>query len=324
MKYICHSSLQEIDKPGYSPAARRRLAGGDRAFPYRLNFTARDVHNFTIEHFEHFSISGVQDKISLKLKRGGILNPAESNGEYILKPVPSVTLPAFIDDVPANEHLTMQIAGQLFGIEVPPNAYVELSDGEPAYLVKRFDRLPDGSKIAQEDFCQLSNRSPDTGKNYKYEGSYEELGRILKRHCSAFSVEIEKLFRLICFNYIFSNGDAHLKNFSLRQSVNGDYLLAPAYDLLCSSMHLPQEARTALNLFDDYESDFFTRNGFYGRPDFMELARRFGMIATRATAILDIFHKRKTEVEAIVMRSFLSSEAKTEYVRRFHDRLRTM
>jgi serine/threonine-protein kinase HipA len=324
MSFICRSSLTPIDAEGYAPAARRALAGGNKQFPHRLSFARSDVISFRTEHIEHMSISGVQDKISLKLGRGGKLLPAEKDGEYILKPIPSAALPALQSDIPANEHLTMQLAGQLFGIAVPPNACVELSDGEPAYLVKRFDRRPDGTKIAQEDFCQLSGRSPDSGKNYKYEGSYEEAGRLLKKNCSAYRTEAEKLFRLICFNYLFSNGDAHLKNFSLQQTVQGDYLLSPAYDLLCTSLHLPNESRTALDLFDDFESCFFEQNSFYGRPDFTELARRFGLPEKRTEAVLDEFSARKRAVEDLVGRSFLSESGKQDYRARFTDRLRTL
>ena len=54
------------------------------------------------------------------------------------------------------------------------------------------------------------------------------------------------------FNYVFSNGNAHLKNFSLFESEFGDYILAPAYDVLCTSLHFPNEARTAfLRRFHD-------------------------------------------------------------------------
>lgn len=324
MSPVCHSSLQRIDSEGYAPASRRRLAGGNKKFPHRLSFAKTEVILFRAEHIEHMSISGVQDKISLKLDRGGKLRPVEKDGEYILKPIPSTPLPEFQLDVPANEHLTMQIAVQLFGITVPPNACVELSDDEPAYLVKRFDRHADGRKIAQEDFCQLSNRSPDTGRNYKYEGSYEELGALLKKYCAAYTTEVEKLFRLICFNYVFSNGDAHLKNFSLAQTIHGDYLLSPAYDLLCTSMHLPNESRMALDLFDDFESDYFKMNGFYGRPDFTELARRFDLPEKRSEAILNRFPGQQATVQKLINRSFLSRASKEDYFKRFTDRLRTM
>ncbi len=324
MSFICHSSLQLIRNEGFAPSARRQLAGGNKQFPHRLPFARADVISFRTEHIKHMSISGVQDKISLKLDRGGKLRPTEKDGEYILKPIPSTPLPAFQEDVPANEHLTMQIAGQLFGISTPPNACVQMSDGEPAYLVKRFDRLPDGTKIAQEDFCQLSGRSPDSSRNYKYEGSYEELGRLLKQYCGAYITEVEKLFRFICFNYLFSNGDAHLKNVSLTQTVQGDYLLAPAYDLLCSSMHIPNESPLALDLFDEYESEFFEQNGFYGRPDFMELARLFGLPRTRAEDLLNSFSSRQTPVRELINRSFLSSTAKRDYQTRFTDQLRAI
>lgn len=50
-------------------------------------------------------------------------------------------------------------------------------------------------------------------------------------------VNMERFFTLVVFNYIFANGDAHLKNFSL--ILDGqDYSLAPAYDLLNTSLHV--------------------------------------------------------------------------------------
>src|SRR5690606_9531887 len=141
------------------------------------------------------------------------------------------------------------------------------------------------------------------------------------KYFAAYKSEAEKLFRLICFNYVFSNGDAHLKNFSLSQTIHGDYLLSPAYDLLCTSMHLPNESRLALELFDDFESDHFKTNGFYGRPDFMELSRRFGLPEKRSEAILDRFLAQQIAVRGMIDRSFLSPRAKTDYSDRFTDRL---
>ena len=44
-----------------------------------------------------------------------------------------------IDQVPANEHLTMQIAKQVFKLKVAENALIFFQNGEPAHLTKRFD-----------------------------------------------------------------------------------------------------------------------------------------------------------------------------------------
>jgi serine/threonine-protein kinase HipA len=317
------STLADIRHEGYSRVAGRQLAGANRAFPYRLTFNRMDVVEFRMKVAEHMSISGIQDKISLKLVRGKLV-PTEKDGEYILKPVPSGDIPCFKADVPANEHLTMQIASQVFGIATAVNASICFADGELAYVTRRFDRRA-GSKIGQEDFCQLSNRSEETaGKNYKYDASCEEVGRILKQHCKAYPVEVEKLFARIVFNYVFSNGDAHLKNFSLYESEFGDYILTPAYDLVCTSLHFPKEGRTALNLFDTFETGSFRHNAFYKRPDFLKLAEFYGMNMGRAENYINQFADNKSRVSDLIERSFLSDRAKADFRTRFDDRLKAI
>jgi serine/threonine-protein kinase HipA len=319
----CMSTLRDTQSAGFSPSAARQLAGGNRKFPHQLTFNRTDVVAFRVQSAEHMSISGIQDKVSLKLVRGQ-LEPTETNGEYILKPVPTADIPHFKDDVPANEHVIMQIASQVFGIATPPNAVVRFADGELAYVIKRFDRR-NGQKIGQEDFCQLSNRSEETaGKNYKYDGSYEEVGRILKHFCKAYPVEIEKVFIRIVFNYVFSNGDAHLKNFSLFRSDFGDYVLTPAYDVLCTSLHFPNEARTALEMFDTFETESFRQNAFYRRPDFVKLAEFYGIKPDRAEKALRRFASGQSAAADLVNRSFLSPDAREDVLHRIQDRQRTI
>ena len=320
----CLSMLVELPVEGYCPRAMRRLAGGRLKFPHQLTFNRSDVIVFRRTAAPRMSISGVQDKVSLKLVRGD-LQPTEQDGQYILKPIPSSDISRFQSDVPANEHLTMQIAAQIFGIATAINACIRFADGELAYITKRFDRRPDGTKIAQEDFCQLSGRSEETaGKNYKYNASYEETGRILKRFCAAYAVEIEKLFARIVFNYVLSNGDAHLKNFSLLAGPFGDYILTPAYDLICTSLHFPDEPRTALSMFDSYESDSYRGNAFYRRVDFVKLGEFFGMRPGRISLYLDVFGARLDAVHDLIDRSLLSAAAKSDYKARFDDRLRAI
>ena len=321
--FHCMSTLAGIQHEGYSPVAERLLSGGNRKFPCRLTFNRADVVEFRLKSAEHMSISGIQDKISLKLIRGKLV-PTDKDGEYILKPVHSADIPRFKNDVPANEHLTMQIASQVFGITTAVNACIAFADGELAYITRRFDRRA-GINIAQEDFCQLSNRSEQTaGRNYKYDGSYEEVGRILKQYCKAYPVEGEKLFARILFNYVFSNGDAHMKNFSLYMSEFGDYILTPAYDLICTSLHFPDESRTALDLFDSYESEFFRQNAFYGRTDFLKLAELYEINPARAERLLAQFQIKKDTIIDLIHRSFLSEQAKADFKTRFNDRLKAI
>lgn len=317
----CLSTLQPT-KAGvhFSATAQRELWGGRSVRPV-LDFRKEDFLTIQRETAGRISIPGVQDKISLRLDRNKLV-PTEARGEYILKPVPMANYPMFTADIPANEHVSMQLASQVFRIKTAANGMVYFADGEPAYITRRFDRDDEGSPLAQEDFCQLSNRSPDTaGPNFKYDSSYEEAGQILQRFSPSYRIDVEKLFRLIVFNYVVGNGDAHLKNFSLLQTPLGDFSLSPAYDLLATSIHLPEETRTALDLFDgDFETESHRRNAFYKRPDFIELATRFGITEERALRDLGAFDRQKDAVAAIIDRSMLSQEAKTAYLALYDDR----
>lgn len=322
----CLSTLDDLPAEGLTPAAQRRLAGGNRQFPHQMDKKREELIFYRTTVVERLSISGIQEKVSLRLQRGK-LELTDREGEYILKPVPGQRLPRFPEEGPANEHLTMLLAGRIFAIEIPPNSLVRLVGGELAYLVKRFDRR-EGTKVPQEDFCQILGRTPDThGRTYKYDSSYEEIGAALKRHSAAYRIEIERLFNRILFCYAFSNGDAHLKNFSLFQTPNtGDYILTPAYDLACTSLHLPDESRLALPLFaDDTETPGFLENGFPTGGCFLELARRFGIDPKRARKILSPYQEGpRIDVEALIHRSFLTPAAQQDYVARYRDRSRAL
>lgn len=271
------------------------------------------------------SISGVQDKVQLRRVRGGFVL-AESGGDYILKPVPRNTPAELAADVPANEALTMDIARDVFRIKTADHELVEMKDGELAYLTRRFDRRG-GLPILQEDFCQLSGRTPEThGENYKYDSSYEELADLMRRFCPAAAVENPKVFFLILFNYVFANGDAHLKNFSLYQSTQGDYILTPAYDLLDTAVHFPHEpSATALDFFANGRlTPAYELLGFHSSADFIELGKAFGVPEDEVRADLALFSARQAIVERMVSASRLSPEAQSRYLAKFADRLRAI
>ena len=82
----------------------------------RLDFTRSDLNLPEIrDTTRRASISGVQDKVQLKRKRGGF-SVVESGGDYILKPIPQNTAARFANDIPVNEYLTMRIASKIFGM----------------------------------------------------------------------------------------------------------------------------------------------------------------------------------------------------------------
>ena len=63
--------------------------------------------------------------------------------------------------IPANEHLTMQIASRIFKIQTAENGLVFFSNNEPAYLIKRFDIGLDGTKLGKEHFASLAGKTEE-------------------------------------------------------------------------------------------------------------------------------------------------------------------
>jgi len=218
----------------YSPACLRNVFSGKKVshiLPYEQPRQNEDVAEQFFENRKRISISGVQEKLSLLLDKNVLRLTVEGEqGTYILKPIPRDLKK--VDQVPANEHLTMQIAKQVYGLNTAENAMIFFRDGSPAYITKRFDvktdvRLRDGhvSKWGKEDFATLAGKTTDNaGAQFKYTYSYEEAGQLIQKFVPAWRIEIEKYVSLVVFNFLFSNGDAHLKNFSLLESPSGDYL----------------------------------------------------------------------------------------------------
>jgi len=225
----------------YSRTALKRVFNGKKVnhiLPYDSPTSNPESDALFEDNRKRISISGVQEKFSVILEKNRLrLNKESENGTYILKPIPGAGKKP--DQMPANEHLTMQIARQIYDIETAENALIFFKDGTPAYITKRFDVSEDGSKLAQDDFASLAKRTPQThGEHYKYLGNYLEIFEILQKYLTTYKIEAPKLLKILVFNYLFSNGDAHFKNFSILETPFGDYRLSPAYDLLNSRIHI--------------------------------------------------------------------------------------
>ena len=323
IKY-CPGTLAEGNNT-YSRACLRRVFHNksvSHILPYNSPQSDEDDDSKFVDNRKRISISGVQEKMSLILDKNKLrLTNEGEQGNYILKPIPRDLKK--VGQVPANEHLTMQIAQQVFGIYTAENALIFFKDGKPAYITKRFDIKDDGTKWGKEDFASLAGKTEENaGANFKYDSSYEEMAELLKKFVPAYKIEVERLYRLIVFNYLFSNGDAHLKNFSLLESPNGDYLLSPAYDLVNSRIHTNDPTfGVDRGLFkDDFKSAAYKRNGYPGKKDFIELAKRMEIMDTRINKILGPFLQRQDFVQELVNRSFLNDQTKKAYLLSYNER----
>lgn len=330
LKY-CPSTLAEGFST-YSPSVLKNVFFGKKV-SHLLDFDAPDESEEVAEKFRQnskaISISGAQFKQSLVLEKNKLrLTKPEESGRYILKPAPIRPPFARPRELPANEHLTMQIAKQVYDISIADCALIFFKNGEAAYITKRFDFSPEGMKIPQEDFASLSGaaRAKD-GDDYRNQGSYEDIAHLMKRYVSAYAVEIEKYFERVVFNYLFSNGDAHLKNFALSQTQSGDYILSPAYDMINTRIHIPNDTFFALRdglFINDHDTESFKVLGFYAYDDFFELGVRIGLGQGRAKKILDKYRTESPGVKTLIQRSYLSPEVKDLYYLYYSDRLKML
>lgn len=157
---------------------------------------------------------------------------------------------------------------------------------------------------------------------FKYSGCYADIAAAIRKNVQAWMVDMERFFDLVVFNYIYANGDAHLKNFSLIRQ-GADYRLAPAYDLLNTSLHVNGDdfgLDDALSP-DLEKSDAYVRSGHPCRQDFARFAEGIGLLGSRAEKILDRYMELPAEAISLIGRSFLGDKMKRSYLRIVRERI---
>ncbi len=168
------------------------------------------------------AIPGVQDKVSARVISVLVARAAD---RYILKFDP----PEY-PHVVLNETYFLDVARKA-RLPVADADVVHDADGRPGLLVRRFDRAaePGGSSVslACEDACQLLDRWPGD----KYNVTSEALVAAVSNVCASASLAKRDVFRQLCFAWLTGNGDVHAKNISVLADENGEWRVAPAYDL---------------------------------------------------------------------------------------------
>lgn len=168
------------------------------------------------------AIPGVQDKVSARMISVPL---ARASNRYILKIDP----PEY-PHVVENEAYFLGVA-RAMRMPVADAEVVRDADGRPGLLVRRFDRVPapigEALPLACEDACQLLDRWPAD----KYRVSSEEVANVIGDLCPASLPARREVFNQLCFAWLTGNGDVHAKNLSVLRGLDGEWKVAPAYDL---------------------------------------------------------------------------------------------
>ncbi len=272
-----------------------------------LPYSAEQLRNEALLRAAKLSIQGVQPKLSAKLNlKEQRFELADIGGTFILKP------PSLFPEVPENEDLTMHLAA-LAGFSVPVHGLIYAQDHSLVYVIKRFDRLARGKKLAVEDFAQLAGKTRAT----KYNFSMERLIPILDTYCTFPALEKLELWKRTIFNFLTGNEDMHLKNYSLITEMNL-VKLAPVYDFLNSSIVLRDPEELALSLKGKKRGLTATMLIKYFGSERLQLESKV------IEQTLENFSRQLNPWKTLIEKSFLSDQKKEQYCDLLQNRSRRL
>ena len=148
-------------------------------------------------------------------------------------------------------------------------------NGRRHFMTRRFDRLPSGAKLHMQSLCALAHFDFNQAGAYAYEQALLTI-RQLKLPMAA----VEEQFRRMVFNIMARNQDDHVKNIAFLMNQQGEWSLAPAFDVTHS--YNPSGAWTA--------SHQMTLNGKrdgFSLQDFESCATAAVMKRGRAATIIE-------------------------------------
>ena len=241
------SKIEKMDDMGFLRIIRPYVLGRVKFKTVASSKSALSLHellsspkeNLFDELMDRFAlrsgVSGVQPKLLLSAENKTTMKFEH----YIVK-----SWDKEYEELALNEYFCMR-AIMHAGLETPE---FHMSDNRSLFIMKRFDVKEDESYLGFEDMCVLTGRGTDA----KYDGSYEEIARVIKDVISPkFRKEaLTTLFTALVMNHFLRNGDGHLKNYGvLYENDYTDAKLAPIYDVITTTMYIKNDI-PALRLSD--------------------------------------------------------------------------
>ncbi len=148
-------------------------------------------------------------------------------------------------------------------------------NGRRHFMTRRFDRLKHGEKLHMQSLGALAHFDFNQAGAYAYEQALLTI-RQLKLPMAA----VEEQFRRMVFNVVARNHDDHVKNIAFLMNKQGEWSLAPAFDVTYS--YNPSGAWTSTHQMTlNGKRDGFTRG------DFESCAKSSLMKRGRAATILE-------------------------------------
>ena len=160
------------------------------------------------------------------------------------------------------------------GIEMTECRLLE-ERGRRHFMTRRFDRTGNGGKIHMQSLAALAHLDFNAAGAHSYEQAFDVIHR-LKLPMSA----VEEQFRRMVFNVVARNQDDHVKNVAFLMSQQGEWSLAPAFDLTYA--YNPEGRWT-----NRHQMTINGKQDGFTLEDFRACAATAGLKRGRSEAILD-------------------------------------
>lgn len=154
--------------------------------------------------------------------------------------------------------------------------------GRRHFVTRRFDRLASGEKLHMQSLCALAHFDFNQAGAYAYEQALLTIRRL-----GLPMAAIEEQFRRMVFNIVARNQDDHVKNIAFLMDRQGQWSLAPAFDVTYS--YNPSGRWTSLHQMTlNGKRDDFTRDDFEAcaKSALMKRGRAATIIAQVRAAVL--------------------------------------
>lgn len=212
---------------------------------------------------------GARPKVSISIAADGTLEDMlAGHDEWIIK------FRATVDpvDIGPVEEAYARMA-RAAGIDMAPSRLMPAKDGFGYFATRRFDRPSPGRRLHMVSLAGALEAPPDV-PSIDYDGLLRATMAIT-RHAG----DVEQAFRRMVFNVLAHNRDDHTRQHSYLMNVDGEWRLAPAYDLTFSNgpggehyLAIEGEGRAPT------------------RAQVMTLGRRHGLSERAIAEIIDMVH----------------------------------
>lgn len=166
------------------------------------------------------------------------------------------------------------LMAQAAGIAMTPCRLLTVG-GRRHFMTRRFDRTESGRKLHKQSLAALCHYDFNDPTSY----SYEQAMHAIRRISAAPQADCEQLFLRAVFNVVARNQDDHVKNIAFLMWPNGDWRLAPAFDLTYA--YNPSTGAKG-----GHQMSVNGKRENISRTDLLELGAAAGVKPTRAKALV--------------------------------------